>query len=281
MRKKDEILKTDKAKIATLFIVMGIIISNVMIFVPTSATTSFTVAPRIPFKNGSSTSLNWAGYADVVKSGSVYLVNASWIVPNVQPSKSSTYVAVWVGIDGYNDSTVEQTGILAESQHGTVSYSAWYEFYPSASVSAPKKDTVKPGDLIVAWVQYNANTGTFTTVLKDVTEHWTFTSPATTVSGADRDSAEWIVERPAIAGSLTTLANFNVADFGQYYTNVANTCYFNNLILIGNSNWISIIMVSNNGQTLASPSSLINGNSFNVTYSSFSSSQSTTPHSHK
>jgi len=284
MRKKDEILKTDIAKIVTLFIVIGIIISNVMIFVPTSATTSFTVAPRIPLKNGSSTSLNWAGYADVVKSGSVYLVNASWIVPNVQPSKSSTYVAVWVGIDVYNDSTVEQTGILAESQHGTVSYSAWYEFYPSASVSAPKNDIVQPGDLIVAWVQYSASTGTFTTVLKDVTENWTFTSPATTVLGADRSSAEWIewiVERPAIAGSLTTLANFNVTDFGEYYTYVANTCYFNNSISIGSSNWISITMVSNNGKTLASPSSLINGNSFNVTYSSSSSSQSTPPHSHK
>ncbi|MGC8969507.1 MAG: G1 family glutamic endopeptidase [Conexivisphaera sp.] len=71
-----------------------------------------------------------------------------------------------------------------------------------------------PGDLIVAWVQYNSNNGTFTTVLKDVAEGWTHVSPATSIPGADRSSAEWIVERPAIGGSLTTLANFGTAEFG-------------------------------------------------------------------
>jgi hypothetical protein len=264
--KKVEILKLTTA-IVILFVMIGII-SNVMMTVPTTAAPTLVVAPRIPLKNGSSRSLNWAGYVDVVKSGSVYMVNASWKVPNVQPSKGSTYVAIWVGIDGYNDSTVEQTGILAESQSGKVSYSAWYEFYPSPPVYAPTNDKVKPGDLIVAWVQYNSN-GTFTTVLKDVNESWTFISPATSVSGAYRSSAEWIVERPSIGGSLTKLANFGTADFGEYYTLVAFTCYFNylgTLTSIGNSNWYSITMVNYKGNILASPSSLINGDSFNVTY---------------
>lgn len=239
--------------------------------------------PRIPLRAGSAESLNWAGYADVVGSGSVTVANASFIVPNVQPSRSPTYVAIWVGIDGYNDSTVEQTGILAESSHNSVSYSAWYEFYPASPVYAPSNDVVKPGDLIVAWVQYNSN-NTFTTVLKDVTEGWTYVSPATSVPGADRSSAEWIVERPAIGGSLTTLANFGTAEFGLHYTNVSGTCYAEidgAYLNISAFNYYSITMVSSNGKILAYPSNLLDGGtSFNVTYGSGTSSTSS-PHGHK
>ncbi|WP_232085603.1 G1 family glutamic endopeptidase [Conexivisphaera calida] len=240
--------------------------------------------PRIPLRAGGNESLNWAGYADVVSSGSVTVANASFIVPTVQPSKSSTYVSVWVGIDGYNDSTVEQTGILAESSHGSVSYSAWYEFYPSSPVYAPSNDHVKPGDFIVAWVQYNSNNGTFTTFLKDINESWTFISPATSVTGADRSSAEWIVERPAIGGSLTTLANFGTAHFGLNYTGVSGTCYadingvYSNISAF---NYYPINMTNNNGQTIAYPSGLLGGGtSFNVTYGSGTSSTSS-PHGHK
>ncbi|MDG6927812.1 MAG: peptidase A4 [Nitrososphaerota archaeon] len=241
-------------------------------FVPATGQAVTIGGPRIPLRAGSSESLNWAGYADVVHEGTVSVANASFIVPTVQPSKASTYVAVWVGIDGYNDSTVEQTGILAESSHNKVSYSAWYEFYPASPVYAPSKDVVKPGDLIVAWVTYSD--GNFTTVIKDITAGWSFTSQPTQVSGALESSAEWIVERPAVGGSLTTLANFKVTDFGEYYTSVQGTSYaaiggVNGPI--GNFNNVAITMVNNHGSTLASPSSLTgSGTSFNVTYYSTS-----------
>ncbi len=238
--------------------------------------------PRIPLRAGSSESLNWAGYADVVHEGTVTLVNCSFIVPSVVASKQSTYVSIWVGIDGYNDSTVEQTGVLAESSHGSVSYSAWYEFYPASPVYAPSNDVVKPGDEIVAWVYYNTASNTFTTVIKDLTEGWTFSSPPTQVSGADRSSAEWIVERPAIGGSLTTLANFAVAYFGSSYTNVQGTC---TAVIGGTSgaisafNYVSITMVNSQGIVLAYPSPLTgSGTSFYVTYGSPTSS---TAHGHR
>ena len=258
----------------TLLFPAIILLISIFMVVPAYAAPSPVALPRIPLRAGSSESLNWAGYADVVHSYSVTLANASFYVPNVQASKQSTYVAIWVGIDGYNDSTVEQTGILAESSHGSVSYSAWYEFYPSSPVYAPSKDKVKPGDLIVAWVQYNPASNTFTTVLKDITEGWTFTSPATTVAGADRSSAEWIVERPAIEGSLTTLANFGVAEFGMSYTYIDGTCTATingQTLSISSFNYYSITMMTNSGQTLASPSALTGGGtSFTVTYASSS-----------
>ena len=247
-----------------------ILLIAVFMVVPANAASPLTVAPRIPLRAGSTASLNWAGYADSVHSGSVTMANASFIVPTVQASKKSTYVAVWVGIDGYNDSTVEQTGILAESSHGSVSYSAWYEFYPSSPVYAPSKDKVEPGDYIVAWVQYKQSTNTFTTVIKDINAGWNFTSPLTAVSGADRSSAEWIVERPAVGGSLTTLANFGTAEFGQSYTGISGTCTATingKTSSISAFNYVSITMVTSTGKLLATPSTLSGeGTSFSVTY---------------
>ncbi|MGC8600765.1 MAG: G1 family glutamic endopeptidase [Nitrososphaeria archaeon] len=228
-----------------------------------------TMPPRVAA--GEAYALNWAGYADVVHSGSVTYVNASWIVPSVSPSQGLKFVAIWVGIDGFNDSTVEQTGILAETYGGKVYYSAWYEFYPAASVSAPSSDVVKAGDLIVAWVQYNPGSNTFTTVLRDVTEGWTFSSPATSVPNAYRSSAEWIVERPAIGNSLTQLANFNTAYFGPQFTGMLKTDYAiinGNLGHMGSSgfNLTSITMVNMKGQILAAPSTVYHKTSFYVTW---------------
>lgn len=245
-----------------------IVLALLTLFPALAAPAQVIMPPRIAV--GEAYALNWAGYADVVHSGSVSYVSASWIVPNVSASQGLKFVAIWVGIDGFNDSTVEQTGILAETYGGKVYYSAWYEFYPAASVSAPSYDVVKPGDLIVAWVQYNSN-NTFTTVLKDVTEGWTFVSPATYVPNAYRSSAEWIVERPAIGNSLTELADFSVAYFGPQYTGMLKTDY---AVINGKFgpmgysafNLTSITMVNMKGFTLASPSPVYQKTSFYVTW---------------
>jgi len=228
-------------------------------------------APRIAY--GSTQSLNWAGYAVVVRSGEVNAAYGSWIVPSLSCSKSTTYAAFWVGIDGYNDSTVEQTGVLGECAHGSAVYAAWYEFYPASPVYAPSSDVVKPGDTMYANVTYVSSSGCFVTVLKDITEGWSYKSPCTTVSGAARSSAEWITERPAIGGSLTTLANFGKAYYGLDYTSVSNT----NVVVINgvtytigaSPNYVAITMVNNKGATLATPSSLsTDGTSFYVSYTS-------------
>src|SRR5579875_3284014 len=232
-------------------------------------------APRIGY-GSSSEALNWAGYAVAVHSGEVDAAYGSWIVPTLScPSKGTTYAAFWVGIDGYNDSTVEQTGVLGECEHGSAVYSAWYEFYPASPVYAPTSDAVKPGDKVYGAVVYNPSSNCFTTTLKDETEGWTYNSPCTTVSGALRSDAEWITERPAVGGSLTTLANFGTAYYGEDYTGVSTTntvVIGGNTYTIGQTSYISITMVSQNGKVLASPSGLsTDGTSFYVSYASSSS----------
>ena len=102
------------------------------------AKSSVTVAPI------ANVSSNWSGYA--VTGSSVSYVAGSWVVPTVN-TKTNGYSAVWVGIDGYSSSTVEQIGTGEDVVNGKATYYAWYEMYPSASVTISTM-TVKPGDSI-------------------------------------------------------------------------------------------------------------------------------------
>ena len=70
-------------------------------------------APKLARCPTNSCSLNWAGYAITSSAGSVTLVSGSFTVPTVSCSSSNAFAAFWVGIDGFNDNTVEQTGITA------------------------------------------------------------------------------------------------------------------------------------------------------------------------
>ncbi|WP_449462177.1 G1 family endopeptidase [Tardisphaera miroshnichenkoae] len=237
---------------------------------PVAAAAPVIGGPLVPLRVGfQSDSLNWAGYALNAAPGSIEEVYGSWKVPSVSGRSGDTYVALWVGIDGFTTNTVEQTGVLIEDLSGRVYYYAWYEFYPSSPVYAPSNDKVKPGDIIYAIVIHNSN-GTYTTEIEDITQNWKWYSPATSVSGAQDANAEWIVERPATVYGLTTLANFGTAYFGQDYTSVSGT----NFVTIGGTTEtmqtagaVSITMVNNAGQPLATPSGISSdGTSFTVTY---------------
>src|SRR5262245_38418315 len=72
------------------------------------------------------TSSNWSGYAVTGAPGSVTDVQGSWVVPAVTCSGGpNQYAAIWVGIDGFNSNTVEQTGTDSDCQNGTPTYYAW------------------------------------------------------------------------------------------------------------------------------------------------------------
>ncbi len=229
--------------------------------------------PTISGADSSVCSTNWSGYAVTGSTGSVSAVSGSWTVPTVScPSRGTTYAAFWVGIDGYSDSTVEQTGIFAECNNGAATYEAWYEFYPAASV-AISGVTVAPGDKITASVTYSTTTGEFTTTISSSGGGSYSTSSA--VSGADRSSAEWVVERPEVCSfscSLTTLADFGTGSLGSDYTGVASTNYATvNGVTgpISSFTTAAITMVSGSqGPVLAQPTSLSSdGTSFQVDYS--------------
>ncbi len=171
-------------------------------------------------REGSVASTNWGGYAVTGAAGSVTQVMASWTGPAVTCGSGQTsYSSYWVGIDGFSSSTVEQTGTDSDCRAGVASYYAWYEFYPKPSRTISM--SIHPGDEIGAVVVYSPATGKFTDAIQDFTTGKVFKT-SSAVSGAQRSSAEFIVEAPAICTlfrcRLASLSNFGTVAFGQDYT---------------------------------------------------------------
>ena len=87
------------------------------------------------------TSSNWSGYA--AASGTYKSVSATWNEPTGTCSGTAKYSSFWVGLDGYNSSTVEQTGSEVDCSGSTPQYYSWYEMYPAYPVNF--SNPVSPG----------------------------------------------------------------------------------------------------------------------------------------
>jgi hypothetical protein len=162
-------------------------------------------------------SANWSGYADAEASTTtVSNVSGSWTIPRVQClprpyQNQDVFNANWVGIDGFNDQTVEQLGSATQCFEGVEYYYVWYEMYPAGTVeegtTACINDNVncpQPGDRISASVNVTpAGSGenNYTLTLIDHSRPWesfSVSQQCATDTCVD-SSAEWIVERPAVA----------------------------------------------------------------------------------
>ncbi len=195
-------------------------------------------------------STNWSGYA---ANGSTYTsVSASWVEPTGHCSSGRQYSSFWVGLDGFNSSTVEQTGSEVDCNGSTPVYYSWYEMYPAFPVNF--SNTVRPGDHFTGSVTYNGS-NSFTLKLSDTTQGWSHTVNAT-LSGAARSSAEVIAEAPSSVSGVLPLANFGTVNFSGSTVNGST---------LSNFNPTQIIMVNNAGRPKVSVSSL-NGGSFSVTW---------------
>ena len=160
----------------------------------------------------SSTSSNWAGYADT---GSRYRsVRAAWVQPAAACQASSpAYSAFWVGLGGYarDSQALEQVGSEADcGPAGGVSYRAWYELVPAAPVNLHL--TVRPGDRISASVSVAGSQVTIR--FADLTRGSSITRRLR-MRSPDVTSAEWIAEAPSGCDGGGTCRPLPLADFGQ------------------------------------------------------------------
>jgi hypothetical protein len=198
-------------------------------------------------------STNWSGYA---ATGRTYTkVSASWVEPTGTCSGSAKYSSFWVGLDGFNSSTVEQTGSEVDCSGRTAVYYSWYEMYPAFPVNF--SNTVRPGDHFNGSVTFNGGSS-YTLVLSDTTQGWSHTINAS-LSGAANSSAEVIAEAPCCtsSGGILPLAHFSPITFTSAAANGS---------AIGNFSPTQIIMVNNNGTPKDSVSSLSGGTSFTATW---------------
>jgi hypothetical protein len=162
-------------------------------------------------------STNWSGYAVSGSPGSFHSVSSSWIEPTATCTGggSAQYAAFWVGLDGYNSNSVEQTGTDSDCSGGTPSYYGWYEMYPAYPVYF--SNPVAPGDAMSASVTISGS-GTYTLVLTDSTQGWTQTETLNQ-PGLANSSAEVITEAPSSSSGPLPLADFGTVNYSAATVN--------------------------------------------------------------
>jgi Peptidase A4 family len=210
------------------------------------------------FLIGHSSSLNWSGYSAFSSNGTFTDVKGTWMQPTASCTNKTSYSSFWVGLDGYNSSSVEQLGTEADCSHGRPVYYAWWEMYPNPSNSIGSFP-VTPGTAYTAEVKYNGN-GSFTLSLMGGGHTFTTTQ---TLNNPSLSSAEWIAEAPSMcAGScrVLPLTNFGTIDFSGSSANGK---------AINDSAWSydPLTMVTNGLQVKAAPTGLdSSGSAFSVTW---------------
>jgi hypothetical protein len=209
-------------------------------------------------------SLDWAGYTVTESASSpqqeVTGISASWTVPAVAASAGDTFSAVWVGVGGFIDKTLIQTGTEQDSINGQPVYSVWYEMLPADSVTINTVN-VSPGDVISASISLvNSNTNEWSIQISDITNGQGFNQNF--VYNSSQLSAEWIVERPTVNNRLSALADFGSITFKNINVGVNQSDG-----AISNFPFSKVVMNNQQSVQLTSVSPIsANGTSFTVTY---------------
>ena len=172
---------------------------------------------------------NWSGYV-LLNSVTSYSTNSfdvilgNWVVPKAQQAigtctAAMAYSSTWIGIDGAASSDVLQAGTESDAScGGSITqplYDAWYEWYPDNEVVI-SNFAVSGGDDVYVQVWSTGPSAGHAYMINyttDQTVNLSFSAPAgVSLVG---NSAEWIVERPTVNGSLPALTNY-VQDFFSY-----------------------------------------------------------------
>lgn len=220
---------------------------------------------------------NWSGYA--VTGSGFNEVQSTYVQPTVNCAVPNSWVVFWVGFDGYNNDTVEQTGTAAKcgsTPNSAPVYFAWWEMYPTNYIQT-MPITVSPGQIIQATVTYTASNKIYGLKVANLSNGQQNIQNKTCAAGlvCARNSAEWIVERPAVNGVYTSLANWgkmslNSAQASNTQTYNRRTRQYSNVmkpISSYSNNPINMVSTSPSAYLLAIVSNLNTaGNSFTDTW---------------
>lgn len=143
---------------------------------------------------GAHTSGNWSGNLILTPSTSV---SASWIEPAIPATQNETAADTWIGIGGWSNFYLIQTGVVAIGENGTTYDQAWAYLYSSTGSSWPilNPGNVNAGDHLSAAITLESP-GRWNIALADSTVGW---SVSVTVAYPEQAStAEWVEEAPGI-----------------------------------------------------------------------------------
>jgi hypothetical protein len=183
------------------------------------------LASQSPSSSSLARTTQWAGYMVASnlqnRQPVVSSISASWTVPEVRASENDTESAAWIGIGGYGDKTLIQTGTDQQCVNGRASYFAWYELIPDHVVRILNM-RIRPGDTITASINLiDKAANTWLIEINDVT--WGASFKETFFYNSSRLSAEWIIERPTVNGNISTLADFGSVTFSDCIATIENS----------------------------------------------------------
>jgi hypothetical protein len=210
-------------------------------------------------------SQQWAGYVDVsnllLRQSEVTAVAGSWAVPAVALTASDAYSSVWVGIGGFGEQSLIQTGTEQECIGGLFNYYAWYEFLPNRAIRI-QNFTVQPGDEIAASITLTRpNEDVWTVTISNLARAESFSEDF--VYNSSKLSAEWVVEAPSLNGQVATLPDFGSVSMSGCSATIAGTTGG-----ISSFPGYQLVLYDNQDVQLVDVSALnADGSGFNVTYS--------------
>ena len=182
----------------------------------------------------SESSSNWSGYVVTPPSGQQFTnVSGSFVQPAFTSTGTNSGASIWVGINGWEGSTVEQIGTSWNASNNT--YVPWVEFYGDSNGSANgtyyyeydlnnfagNSFNIQPGDTIQAQVVYVSSTSTTSTFAFQFSDTSSTSGQTTSWQGdlttqyvvPARSCAEWIAEAPGLNGVEVPLADFGAVQF--------------------------------------------------------------------
>ena len=178
------------------------------------------VAPFFGVRNTWAAS-NWSGYAET---GRFTGVTGTWTVPSVAATNTPTYSSAWIGVDGFNDADLIQTGTEQDYYGGAAHYVAWWEILPSSETQlSPSLYPVAPGDRMsgsiyetsasvssrAGFFGHRSSQHVWVVSVADTTRGWSFSTNQS--YNGPGSSAEWVIEAPEVGGSVATLAQYTVS----------------------------------------------------------------------
>ncbi|MGA7987129.1 MAG: G1 family glutamic endopeptidase [Candidatus Dormiibacterota bacterium] len=152
-------------------------------------------------------SSNWSGYAGTTTAATS--VVGEWQVPTVKATAGNTYSSTWIGIDGFTNSNLIQTGTEQDWAGGHAVYRAWWEILPAAE-TVISSITVHPGDIFTANIHKGSGT-TWHIMITDTTSGKSFSINKTYLGAGG--SVEWIQEAPEVGGVVAHLAHYGKTFF--------------------------------------------------------------------
>jgi len=215
----------------------------------------------------------WSGFV-LTQGGVTYRqISGHWTVPTLSSAgipclagSWNYYSSAWTGLDGWGTNDVVQDGTeqmlnVLRTWTGVclyiTSYYSWIEYFPNAERKVDSMP-VGPGDQMSVGTWSGDANGNPTAdgaygwfSITNLTRNVAFMGPIARPSGATfvGSSAEWIMERPTVNGSVGMLANYgSVTMTGQAFINGSGSGHN-----VSTDPFVQVTMVNGGGASMSVP----------------------------